>query len=103
MAIPGPDDITRCELPNGIVVLVRENHSSPSVVVNGYLRVGAYDEAAEQAGLSAFTASALMRGTTNRSFEQIYEELESVGASAGVSGAPLLRVSAPRAWLRTCR
>ena len=86
MAIPGPDDITRCELPNGIVVLVRENHSSPSVVVNGYLRVGAYDEAAEQAGLSAFTASALMRGTTNRSFEQIYEELESVGASAGVSG-----------------
>jgi len=86
MSIPGPDDITRYELPNGIVVLVRENHTSPSVVVNGYLLVGAYDERPEQAGLSGFTAAALMRGTANRAFEQIYEELESVGASAGIHG-----------------
>jgi zinc protease len=86
MSIPGPQDITRHELPNGIVVLVRENHSSPSVVVSGYLRVGAYDERSEQAGLAAFTANALMRGTADRIFEQIYEELESVGASVGVSG-----------------
>jgi zinc protease len=86
MSIPGPKDIARHELSNGIVVLVRENHNSPAVVMNGYLRVGAYDERAEQAGLSAFTASALMRGTAGRAFEQIYEELESVGASAGVSG-----------------
>ncbi len=87
MSIPGPDNIARHELPNGIVVLVRENHNSPAVVTSGYLQVGAYDESADQAGLSAFTASALMRGTVNRTFEQIYEELESVGASAGVSGA----------------
>ncbi|MEA3341379.1 MAG: insulinase family protein, partial [Chloroflexota bacterium] len=86
MSIPGPTDITRRELPNGIVVLVRENHASPSVIVKGYLQVGAYDERPEQAGLAAFTAAALMRGAANRAFEQIYEELESVGASAGVSG-----------------
>jgi len=67
-------------------VLVRENHNSPSVVTSGYLQVGAYDELLEQAGLSAFTAAALMRGAANHSFEQIYEELESVGASVGVSG-----------------
>lgn len=86
MSIPGPEDITRRELSNGAVVLVRENHSSPSVVINGYLPVGACDERAERAGLSAFTAGALMRGTTHRTFEQIYEELESIGASVGVSG-----------------
>lgn len=86
MSIPGPTDITRRELPNGIVVLVRENHASPSVIVKGYLQVGAYDERPEQAGLAAFTAAALMRGAANRAFERIYEELESVGASAGVSG-----------------
>jgi zinc protease len=86
MSIPGPEDIARHELPNGSVVLVRENHNSPSVVVRGYLPVGAYDEQPEQAGLAALTASALMRGTANRTFEQIYEELESVGASVGVSG-----------------
>jgi len=86
MSVPGPHDIVRHELNNGIVILVRENHSSPSVVINGYLPVGAYDERPEQAGLAAFTASALMRGTAVRTFEQIYEELESVGASVGVSG-----------------
>jgi len=86
MSIPGPEDITHYELPNGIIILVRENHSSPSAVLNGYLRVGGYDERSEQAGLSAFTADALMRGTANRTFEQIYEESESVGANAGVSG-----------------
>jgi zinc protease len=86
MSIPGPENITRRELPNGIVVLVRENHSSPSVVTSGYLPVGAYDERPEQAGLAAFTASTLMRGTANRTFEQIYEACESVGASVGVNG-----------------
>ncbi len=86
MSIPGPHDIARYELPNGVVVLIRENHTSPSVVMKGYLGVGACDEPPEKAGLAAFTADALMRGTTNRTFEQIYEELESVGASVGVSG-----------------
>jgi zinc protease len=86
MSIPGPDDIARFELSNGIIVLVRENHSSPSVVTTGYLQVGAYDERPEQAGLAAFTTDVLMRGTTNRSFEQLYEEFESVGAGVGVSG-----------------
>jgi zinc protease len=86
MSIPGPETITRSELDNGIVVLIRENHTSPSVVVNGYLRVGAYDERPEQAGLAAFVADALMRGTHSRTFEQIYESLESVGASVGMSG-----------------
>jgi zinc protease len=87
MSIPGPENITRRELPNGIVVLVRENHASPAVVVQGYLHVGARDEQPEQAGLSAFVADALLRGTENRSFEQIYEALESVGARISVSGA----------------
>ena len=86
MSIPGPQDIVRRELNNGIVVLVRENHDSPSVIVSGYLPVGSYDERLEQAGLAAFTASVLMRGTANRAFEQIYEELESVGASVGLGG-----------------
>jgi len=87
MSIPVPSDITRHELPNGITVLVRENHASPSVIASGYLPVGAYDERPEQAGLAAFTANGLTRGTTNRTFDQIYEEMESVGASVGVGGA----------------
>ena len=84
MSIPGPQDITRHELPNGIMILVRENHASPSAVVSGYLTVGSYDEKDSQTGLAAFTATALTRGTVNRTFDQVFEQAESVGASIGV-------------------
>ena len=85
-SIPGPDSIARREFPNGMTVLVRENFSSPSVVIDGLLRAGAVDEPAEQAGLASFTASCLMRGTERRTFQQIYEEIESIGASVDVGG-----------------
>jgi zinc protease len=85
MSIPGPADILRHELPNGIVLLTRENFTNPTVVVSGYLEVGSCDETPQQAGLASFTASALTRGTVHRTFDQIYEEVESVGASIGVS------------------
>jgi zinc protease len=86
LSLPGPKDIIRHEFDNGIVVLIRENHVSPSVVVSGYFGAGALDESPEQAGLAAFTAAMLMRGTQKRSFAQIYEEIESVGAAATFGG-----------------
>jgi zinc protease len=70
-SLPGPDNI----------VLARENFSSPSIVVSGFLRAGALDEAREKAGLANLTALALMRGTKHRSFNDIYETIESIGAS----------------------
>lgn len=81
--LPGPETIVRRELSNGIVVLARENFASPSVVVSGYLLVGSLDEKPEQAGLSQITAQALMRGTKRRSFQDIFEAVESIGARLG--------------------
>lgn len=83
--LPSPENLTRRELPNGIVVLVRENHTSPAVVIEGDLHVGALWEPREKAGLSSFTASSLMRGTERQTFAQIYEDIEAVGASLGFS------------------
>ncbi len=83
---PGPDTIHRHRLPNGIVVLIYQNFASESVVVDGIMRAGALAEARHQAGLASFTAATLMRGTEKRTFEQIYEDLESAGASLGFSG-----------------
>jgi zinc protease len=80
-AYPGPDDITRIQLPNGIVVLSRANFNSPSVVVDGYLLAGGLLDPDEKLGLAGFTASMLMRGTQQRSFQEIYGALESAGAS----------------------
>jgi len=85
-SLPGPDDIVRKELPNGIVVLTRLNLSSLSVVVTGYLSAGAIFEADDKLGLAGFTALALMRGTAQHSFQQIYDRLESNGASLGLDG-----------------
>jgi zinc protease len=86
MALPGPDDITRAELPNGITILARANFNSPSVVISGYLQAGSLFDPDEKLGLADFTASALMRGTRRRNFQQIYDALESVGAGLGISG-----------------
>ncbi len=85
-ALPGPDDITRRELPNGIVVLVRENHFAPSVVITGSLDAGSLLEPPESGGLASFTASMLMRGTQTRDFGMIHEMLEGNGASLSISG-----------------
>jgi len=85
LALPGPDDIYREVLPNGIVILTRANFNSPSVVVSGYFSAGALLDPDEKLGLADFVTSALLRGTKKRSFDKIYSELESVGASLGFS------------------
>jgi zinc protease len=82
-SLPGPDDITRVILPNGITILSRPNFNSPSVVISGYLPVGSRQDPDEKLGLAHFTALALMRGSQRRSFQQIFDLLESAGASLG--------------------
>ena len=82
-SLPGPEDITRTVLSNGITVLARSNFNSPSVVVTGYLANGSLFDPPEKLGLAHFSALGLMRGTARRNFQQIFDALESVGASLG--------------------
>lgn len=82
-SLPGPDDIYREVLPNGITVLARSNFNSPSVAVAGYFEAGALFDPDEKLGLAEYTAASLLRGTMNRTFDEIYAALESVGASLG--------------------
>src|SRR3990170_4000841 len=82
-SLPGPGDIYQAVLSNGICVLVRSNFNSPSISMGGYLPAGAIFESDKKLGLAGFVASSLMRGTQTRSFDSIYNELESVGASLG--------------------
>lgn len=83
-SFPSSKDITRVTLSNGITVLARANFNSPSVVFNGFLPAGGLFDPDEKLGLADFTASAMMRGTTTRSFQQIYDAMESVGANLGL-------------------
>lgn len=84
-SLPGPESVERQELELGTVVLARENFASPSVVISGYLPAGALYDPPGKEGLADLTASALMRGTEDRSFNDIYESIESIGASLHVS------------------
>ena len=83
--VPGPDAIRRREYGNGMVVLVKENFTNPVVVIDGVLHFGSADVKREQAGLASFATSVMMRGTQRRSFQQIFEAIESVGAAVDVS------------------
>ena len=78
---PGPESIQRHTLGNGITVLVYQKLAAESLFVEGLVRAGGLVDGREKAGLASFTADMLMRGTEQRAFETIYEEIESVGAS----------------------
>lgn len=80
---PGPETIHRRVLDNGVTVLVYENMSSDTVALEGLVWAGAALETPDRAGLANFAAGMLMRGTQARTFEEIFETLESIGA--GVS------------------
>lgn len=82
-SMPSPEDVYQTTLSNGITVLARSNFNSPAVNIGGYLPAGALFETDEKLGLADFVSSMLMRGTQTRTFDAIYNELETVGASLG--------------------
>lgn len=86
-ALPGPHDITRMVMPNGITVLIRENFDSPSVALNGYINCGSLADPADKLGLAFFTSLGLMRGTRTLLFQKLYDQLETCGASLGFSAS----------------
>ena len=89
-AVPGPHDVKRYALDNGLVVLVRENHTSPTVVLRGYVKAGGVCDTDDSAGLAGLTAATARRGTATRTFQEINEAIESVGASLGMGASKQL-------------
>ena len=89
-ALPGPDDITRVELDNGITILTRANHNSPTLSIKGYLQSGSIFDPDDKLGLSYLTAAGLMTGTDNHDFQSMYNEIESIGARLGFSSGTLI-------------
>ncbi len=69
------------ELANGMRVLLQENRSAPFVVIYGNVMAGPTFDPPEKAGLAAFCAEMLSRGTEKRSWQEIQEELEFAAAS----------------------
>lgn len=74
----------RVVLPNGITVLAKANHTSPTVSLLVGVRTGAYSDPPERDGTAALCARVLDRGTSKRSADVIADELDGRGASLSV-------------------
>ena len=84
--LPGPAhsaDINpvRFGLPNGLTILVLEQHSLPIVQIHTLIRAGAAHDPVDKAGLANLTAGLLDEGTATRTAKQIAEQIEFVGGS----------------------
>jgi zinc protease len=81
--LPKPQE---ADLPNGIHLMVLEDHRAPLVnmqlIIEG---AGGYYDPAASPGLAGFTAALMREGTTNKTSEQISEELDRLAASLTVS------------------
>src|SRR3990170_4697650 len=66
-------------LGNGLTVVIRENHSSPVVAVQVWVKAGGATEPDERAGMSHILEHMAFKGTKRRGPGQIAREVESLG------------------------
>ena len=82
-------------LPNGMTLLLVENHEQPTLSVSLSFRAGTVYDPAGKEGVAAIVAELLTKGTPTRNAEQIAAEIEGVGGGIGASaGDDFLTVSA---------
>jgi zinc protease len=84
-ASPSPLQAKREVLKNGMVVLIKENHSTSSVNLIFNIRAGSFFDPNKKHGLADFTASMLDRGTDNLSKDKIAEKIDFTGAELNIN------------------
>lgn len=82
-AEPQPTVAEGVTLDNGLKVILREDHTSDVVAIQAFVGTGTRVESLEQAGIATLTQRLLLRGTQTRSEEEIFEEVENLGAMLG--------------------
>jgi len=79
----GPIDgkATRVVLPNGVPLIVREDHRLPFVYVCAAMSGGVVTETEKNNGITKLMSELLVKGTATRSAEQIATEVETRGGT----------------------
>jgi zinc protease len=80
-------EATLHRLPNGLRLLIKEDHRLPFVECRAVFRGGVLAETAENNGITQLMGRLLLKGTTTRTAEQIASEIESVGGNIESYGA----------------
>jgi zinc protease len=73
----------KTKLPNGMTLLLMEQHEVPIVSFEFIVRAGAVADPAGKEGLASLTAAQLRKGTKTRTAEQISEQLDFIGGLFG--------------------
>lgn len=76
---------TIVKLPNGMTLLLLEDHKLPTVSFNMMIRPGQLAEPDSLPGLASMMAGMLRNGTEKRTSVQIATEVDSMGASLGAA------------------
>ena len=73
------EGVTKYQLDNGLTVILEENHSSPVVAVNVWVKTGSACEVEGEYGLAHVHEHMLFKGTEKRSVGEIARVIESSG------------------------
>ena len=86
VAVEADHPVQKIILPNGLRLLVKEDHRLPFVEFRAALRGGVLAETAATSGLTQLTAKMLLQGTKRRTAADIAHEIESLGGSIDTFG-----------------
>jgi zinc protease len=82
--LPHPKEFS---LPNGLTVMVLEEHKLPTVNYSLWIKSGALSDPADMPGLASFTTDTLRDGTAKRTSTQIATDLDELGATFNTTAA----------------
>jgi zinc protease len=69
----------RTRLPNGLTVLVEENHAAPAAALQVWVRAGSADEREGEHGLAHLHEHMLFKGTARRGPGEVAQQIEAAG------------------------
>jgi zinc protease len=78
---------TKVVTPNGMTVLVLEQHFLPIVEVHALIKTGSAQDPPDKAGLANLVASLLDEGTATRTSKQLAEQIDFVGGALEVKAS----------------
>lgn len=76
---PAESPIEKVTLPNGMILLLKEDHRTPLVSLQAYFKGGVLYENRSNNGISYLLARMLLRGSKSYSSSKMYEIIESDG------------------------
>lgn len=82
-----PQQPTRIQLPNGMVIFLQEDHELPLISATALIKGGSSSEPAAKTGMiSIYSGSWRTSGTQKKSGDQLDDELEAIGAKVETGG-----------------